>query len=55
MDYHKMSEKWSDCYVHQNQNLMGVNFIKKYQNLVISKSENKSEQGELCLSKNFYK
>ena len=29
---------------------MGVNFIKKYQNLNISKSGNKSEQGRLSLS-----
>ena len=27
--------------------LMGVNFMNKYQNLVISKSENKSEQGRI--------
>ena len=34
---------------------MGVNFIKKYQNLIISKSGNKSEQGRLSLSKIFNK
>ena len=30
---------------------MGANFMKKYKNLDISKSENKSEQGSLGISK----
>ena len=33
----------SNCYLNKNKNLMGVNFIKKYQNLVILKSWKKSE------------
>ena len=59
MDYYKNSQKWleiqnSNCWL-QEKKFMGAIFIKKYQNLVISKSGNKSEQGRISQSKFFNK
>ena len=59
MHYYKISQKWSDFSKFKlpftlKLNFNGVNFVKKYQNLVISKSGNKSEQGSISQSKFFY-
>ena len=55
MDYYKINQKGPNLknprsFLHQNNILMWINFIKKYQKLGILKNGNKAEQSGITQS-----